>query len=297
MLDLLPDWFVRATNPLIAQLRFLQVEYAAQVKSVLSHRDKVGSESHPTVFHALRDNDELPPSEKSLPRLVWEAQGLVGAGTLTTTHMLTITTYHILANPPVLNMLTKELEEAIPDPATPCSLQNLEQLPYLSAVINEGLRVSYGSIHRLQRVHPDTALTFRDWTIPPGTPVGMDSLHMHNDPAVFPEPRNFDPTRFLGPEKEMRQKRLFNFGRGTRQCVGMNLALAEIYMTLATVFRRLGGQMRLFDTDRDRDVDVKHDFFVTNPGLLCGGVLVSFRFFFGAFGNFFFFFFFFSTCL
>ena len=277
MLELLPDWFVRVTNPLIAQLRSLQGEYAAQVKSVLSHSDKVGLESHPTIFHALRDNDELPLSEKSLPRLVWEAQSLVGAGTLTSTHMLAITTYHILANPPAFNTLMKELEEAIPDPATPCSLQNLEQLPYLSAIINEGLRVSYGSIHRLQRVHPDNALTFRDWTIPPGTPVGMDSLHMHSDPAIFPEPRNFDPARFLGPEKEMRQKHLFNFGRGTRQCVGMNLALAEIHMTLATVLRRLGGKMRLFDTDRDRDVDVKHDFFVTNPGFHSRGIRVTLR--------------------
>ena len=266
---------MRATNPLIAQLRSLQVEYAAQVKSVLSHKEKVGSESHPTVFHALRDNDELPLSEKSLPRLVWEAQSLVGAGTLTSTHMLAITTYHILANPPVLKTLMNELEKVIPDPAMPASLQTLEQLPYLSAVINEGLRVSYGSIHRLQRVHPDTALTFRDWIIPPGTPVGMDSLHMHNDPTVFPEPRNFNPSRFLGPEKESRQKYLFNFGRGTRQCVGMNLALAEIHMTLATVFRNLGGKMRLFDTDRDRDVDVKHDFFVTNPSLQSRGVRVT----------------------
>ena len=276
-LDLLPDWFVRATYPLIAQVRSLQVEYAAQVKSVLSYTDKIGSKSHPTVFHALRDNDELPSSEKSLPRLVWEAQSLVGAGTLTSTHTMSITTYHILANPSVLGTLMKELEEAIPDPDTPASIQTLEQLPYLSAVINEGLRVSYGSIHRLQRVHPDTALTFKEWTIPPGTPVGMDSLSMHNDPAIFPEPRIFDPSRFLGPEKESRQKHLFNFGRGTRQCVGMNLALAEIHMALATVFRKLGGKMQLFDTDRDRDVDVKHDFFVTNPGLQSRGVRVMFQ--------------------
>ena len=120
---------MRATNPLIAQLRSLQVEYAAQVKSVLSHKEKAGSESHPTVFHALRDNDELPLSEKSLPRLVWEAQSLVGAGTLTSTHMLAITTYHILANPPVLKTLMNELEKVIPDPAMSASLQTLEHLP------------------------------------------------------------------------------------------------------------------------------------------------------------------------
>ena len=277
VLNLLPDWWVRATNPLFAQLRVQQLEYVSQVQSILSHNDETGSESHATVFHSLRDDDDLPLSEKSLPRLVMEAQSLVGAGTLTSAHMLSMTTYHVLMNPPILSRLMAELEEAIPDVSMPCSLQNLERIPYLGAVINEGLRVSYGTIHRLQRVHPDTTLTFRDWTIPPGTPVGMSSIHMHNDPAMFPEPRKFDPSRWMGPEKELRQRQLFNFGRGTRQCVGMNLAQAEIHMALATIFRKFGTKMRLFDTVRERDVDVKHDFFVTNPSLDSRGVRVTFH--------------------
>lgn len=275
ILNLLPDWWVRATNPLFSKLRAQQLEYVSQVQSILSYHDETGTKSHSTVFHSLRDDDGLPLSEKSLPRLVMEAQSLVGAGTLTSTHMLSMTTYHVLMNPPILSKLMAQLEQALPDASTPCSLQKLEQIPYLSAVINEGLRISYGSIHRLQRVHPDNALTFRNWTIPPGTPVGMSSLHMHNDPAIFPEPRRFDPSRWMGPEKEMRQRHLFNFGRGTRQCVGMNLAQAEFHMTLATIFRKFGTKMQLYDTVRERDVDVKHDFFVTNPSLDSRGVRVT----------------------
>ena len=274
-LNLLPDWWVRATNPLFAQLRAQQLEYESQVRSILSHTDDTGTEGHPTVFHSLRDDPDLPLSEKSLSRLVMEAQSLIGAGTLTSTHMLSITTYHILANPPILSKLLEELEEVIPDIATSCPLQILEQLPYLSAVIHEGLRVSYGSIHRLQRVHPDNALNFRDWIIPPGTPVSMSSISMHDDPSIFPEPRKFDPQRWNGPEWDIRQKYLFNFGRGARQCVGMNLAEAEMHMTLAAVFRKLGRQMELYDTERERDVDVKHDFFVTNPSLDSRGVRVT----------------------
>ena len=253
-----------------------KLEYENQVKSILSHTDKTSTENHPTVFHSLRDDPDLPLSEKSLPRLVMEAQSLIGAGTLTSTHMLSITTYHILANPPILHKLVEELEEAIPDIAPPCPLQTLEQLPYLSAVISEGLRVSYGTVHRLQRVHPDNALIFRDWIIPPGTPVSMSSLSMHDDQSIFPEPRKFDPERWLGPERDLRQKYLFSFGRGARQCVGMNLAEAEMHMALAMVFRSLGRKMELFDTQRERDVDVKHDFMVTNPGMDSRGVRVMF---------------------
>ena len=204
-----------------------------------------------------------------------EAQSLIGAGTLTSTHMLSMTTYHILANPPIVRSLIEELEDAIPDIHIPLSLQQLEQLPYLTAVVNEGLRISYGTLHRLQRVHPDHTLKYRDWTIPPGTPVGMSSLFMHDDPAVFPEPRQFDPSRWTGPEKEFRLKYLFNFGRGTRQCVGMNLAYAEIYMTLAAVFRKFGYELTLYDTHRERDVDIKHDFFITCPSVDSRGVRVK----------------------
>ena len=266
-LNLLPDWWVRATSPLFAQYRVQQLEYESQVRSILSHTDDTGTESHPTVFHSLRDDTDLPLSEKSLSRLAFEAQSLAGAGTLTSTHMLCITTYHILANPPILSKLLEDLEEAIPDIAIPCPLQTLEQLPYLSAVVGEGLRVSYGSVHRLQRVYPENTLIFRDWTIPPGTPVSMSSIFMNDDASIFPKPRNFDPQRWMGPERDIRQKLLFNFGRGTRQCVGINLAEAEIHVALATVFRKLGRRMELYNTERERDVDVKHDFFVTNPSL------------------------------
>lgn len=274
-MNCLPDWWIRATSSFGTHFRELTKTSTLDAKSVLSHKEERGSDQHPTIFHSLRDDPNLPPSEKSLSRLVAEAQGLVGAGTLTTAHMLSITSYHVLANPPVLSRLMAELEEAIPGIATTPSLQDLEHLPYLSAVICEGFRVSYGTVHRLQRVHPDKSLTFRDWVIPPGTPVGMSPQDLHDDPNIFPEPRNFDPSRWMGSDKGEKLKYLFHFGKGTRQCVGMNLAQAEIHLALATVFRRLGTRMQLYDTDRERDVDVKHDFFVTSPSLQSRGVRVT----------------------
>ena len=275
MFDLLPDRWVRAMSPMFADFRAQRLEIVSQIQSILFHHDDDGSKSHATAFHSLRDDDDLLPIEKSLPRLVTEASSLTAAGTLTTTHMLSATTYHILNNPPILSKLMAELETAFPDAATACSLQALKKLPYLSSVISEGLRLSYGTIHRLQRVYPDNVLTYRDWIIAPGTPVGMSPLFMHNGQATFPDPQLFDPSRFIGPEKENRQRHLFIFGKGTRQCVGMNLAQAEIHMALGSVFRKFGAQMHLYDTIREKDVDVKHDFFVTNPSMDSRGVRVA----------------------
>ncbi len=233
--------------------------------------------SHVTIFHALRDDPALPPEEKARERLVSEAVSLVGAGTLTSAHMLSLISYMILANSHVLKQLLAELETAIPDPSQSAGLETLEPLPYLNAVIYEGLRLSCGTIHRLTRVQPKNALQFHEWTVPPNTPVGMTPAFLHDNETIFPKPREFDPNRWLNAEPKDRErmlKYLSNFGRGARQCAGMNLAYAEIYLTLGYLFRRLGSKMQLYDTQRERDVDFVLDYFTPAPSLKSRGVRV-----------------------
>lgn len=150
----------------------------------------------------------------------------------------------------------------MPNPAVLPPLQQLEQLPYLTAVVNEGFRVSYGSTCRLERVVPDGTLQFREWTIPAGVPVGMTSIFMHDDPEKFPNPRLFDPERWMRPESKNLERYLVNFSKGTRACLGQNLARAEIYLALAVVFGRF--DLKLYETSRI-DADVAHDFFNPQP--------------------------------
>ncbi|MCJ1374965.1 hypothetical protein MMC20_006198 [Loxospora ochrophaea] len=275
ILRILPDWFVQRFMPLAARQRKHRANVRERVETILAdHDNKTAPDSHTTVFHALNSDPSLPSSQKTASRLATEASSLVGAGTLTTARTLKTTTYHILANPPILSRLLVELEAAIPDPTLSTPLTSIETLPYLSAVINEGLRLSYGTVQRLMRVHPDKALRLNDWVIPPGTPVGMTSIFTHDNPSLFPDPYVFNPDRWLGPEAKGRVQLLQNFGKGTRACVGMNLAYAEIYLTLVKVFRGFGSRMRLFETERERDVDVKKDFFAASPSLDSKGVRV-----------------------
>ncbi len=228
---------------------------------------------HPTLFHELLNSD-LSPDERSLSRLEDEGLTVVGAGQITTAHFLALTSYHILANPEILQKLKTELESAIPNPEDMIPLQQLEQLPHLSAIVTEGLRLSYGNSHRNQRVSPHAPLIFRNWVIPAGTPVSMSIMDLHDNAELFPEPDQFQPQRWLegGKGKEERlDKYIVNFGRGSRSCLGMNLANAEIYLTLAAVFRRF--DMQLYETERD-EVDIAHDFFVPCPKLDAKGVRV-----------------------
>jgi cytochrome P450 len=223
--------------------------------------DNYLTSDHPTIYHVLLTSN-LGPEEKTLSRLVAEGQSVVGAGIITTAHSLKVTSYHIIANPSILQTLKAELATAMPDPTIIPPLAQLEQLPYLSAVVKEGFRMSYGTSSRLHRVSPDTSLVFHEWVIPPGTPVSMTSVLMHDNPTIFPEPKVFRPERWLEDQSTKKQldRYLVNFSKGTRSCLGINLAHAESYFTMAAVFRRF--DLELFETTRD-DVDIAHDFF--NP--------------------------------
>lgn len=68
----------------------------------------------------------------------------------------------------------------------------------------------------------------------------MSSWILHRREDVFPNPDVFDPTRWVGPPEELReQERCFvPFSSGTRSCLGQNLAMCEMYVTLAMIFRR-----------------------------------------------------------
>jgi cytochrome P450 len=142
---------------------------AIQVKAIKKgHNEK----SQTTIFHHLMESKDIPDSEKGSDRLVQEAQVVVSAGTETTAWAMSVLTFHLLSNPEILGKLKKELGLAITNPSDLPSLASLENLPYLTACIQEALRFSYGLASRLQRISPDKPMVFndgaKDWVIPPG---------------------------------------------------------------------------------------------------------------------------------
>lgn len=150
----------------------------------------------------------------------------------------------------------------MPNPAILPPLQQLEELPYLSAVISEGHRMTHGVAHRLPRVSPQNPIIFNEWVIPPGTPVSMTHMLTHQNASIFPEPFVFRPERWLGPKADSLRKYLTPFGKGTRSCLGIHLAQAELYITIATLFRRFDFQ--IWRTTQE-DMDIVHDYFVPRP--------------------------------
>jgi cytochrome P450 len=113
-------------------------EMRSQILRIMNGKyDSQQNAEHPTLFYELFKSD-LPPHERSLERLEHEGQSIVGAGVETTRYTLSLATFHILNNPIVYKRLQDELFKAIPDPTSFPSLSELERLPYLTGVIQEG---------------------------------------------------------------------------------------------------------------------------------------------------------------
>ena len=181
------------------------------------------------------------------------------------------TAYHISARPLIRQRLHAELKSAIPSNAS-LPLPELEKLPYLTAVVNEGLRLCSPVTHRSRRQFPDKTLDYHGQAIPAGITVCTTGWLIHRNENIFPEPSVFEPERWLGPEGKTRERYLVPFNRGTRSCLGVNLARAELYLILATVYSRF--DFDVSQVKKERDIDVRHDFILGAPAKGSPGILV-----------------------
>ncbi|KAF7509483.1 hypothetical protein GJ744_008046 [Endocarpon pusillum] len=242
------------------------------VRDIINSHDpnQKPSERHPTIFHEILSSD-LPSEEKSYERLWQEGASLIGAGVETTSNTLNVILFHLLQNKTQLDRLQIELQSAMHDPSHLASWSELEKLPYLTAVINEGLRKAMGTTSRFIRVAPHHDLQYKNYTIPAGTAVSMSVMPLHNNAQVFHEPHAFVPERWLG---ENVKSDLFVFGKGPRMCSGQNLAYAELYLALAAVLRRF--RLELFETTVT-DVEAVCDAFMPMPREDSKGVRVLVR--------------------
>ncbi|KAI1099223.1 cytochrome P450 [Jackrogersella minutella] len=248
-------------------IRVLKIDMPNKIEAIQADIDSGVTRDRPTIFDSLL---QLEPQQKELLSLSDEAAGLVGAGTETTSWTLAVITFHLLSKPEVLAKLIAELEQTVHDPLHLPPLSVLEGLPYLQGVVQEGLRLSYGVSARSPRVATEENLVYRgewnkkivEYVIPKGSAIGMSCVISHHNEDVFPESHSFIPERWLDAgNRKVLDRSMFVFSKGSRSCLGMNLALCEIHLGTAALALRIFPKMRLFETTEE-DVLYDHDMFV-----------------------------------
>ncbi|KAG9570747.1 cytochrome P450, partial [Aureobasidium melanogenum] len=115
--------------------------------------------------------------------------------------------------------------------------KSFDRLPYLDAVVKEGLRVFPPIPMSFPRYTPDSGTTLDGYYIPGHVIVSCQPFTLHKDPVVFPSPEKFDPQRWLEEKGELERNRMFfAFSQGARGCIGKHLALAEMKILLREVY-------------------------------------------------------------
>ncbi|KAL8799393.1 MAG: hypothetical protein Q9182_005935 [Xanthomendoza sp. 2 TL-2023] len=286
LMEALPNKVAANISPGLASLYQMEDQWETQIREIQESKSyKDPDNCAKNILHGLINSD-LPDSEKTSSRLRQEARIQVNIHkdlTQSPATTLACIIYRLLSNPSALVRLRNELIAAIPDPNTLPTGAQVEHLPYLGAVIQEGIRLYPGVTFRQTRVAPDENLHFKtpskDWLIPKGTPMCMTARLMQRHPHLFPDPDAFKPERWLGNPRL--DKYLLSFSKGTRQCLGINLAYQELYLVLASLFRKYniaggsdkGPQLALYET-ADRDVEMVADIMVAAPAAGSKGIRV-----------------------
>jgi cytochrome P450 len=145
-------------------------EYVAKVNGLFKAGIKPQRRS---IFHELLDPlaAESQAPTPSVERLEGEALSLCTAAADTTGNSMEMAAYQVVTKPRVYAELRKELINAFPNPSDQLDFATLEKLPYLTGVVKEGQRLSYGVISRLARATPEGGATFHGHYIPAGVSI------------------------------------------------------------------------------------------------------------------------------
>lgn len=169
---------------------------------------------------AARDEDGRPMSDQELRD---ELITLLEAGHETTATGLAWAFERLLRNEDILNRLREEVATGSEE--------------YLEAVVKETLRsrpVVYDAPRLLDR-----PLLLGGYEVPAGWFAAPLISLIHRDPDAYPEPEEFRPDRFLGPDTARANKSWMPFGGGRRYCVGAQLALLEMRVIITEVLNRV----------------------------------------------------------
>lgn len=232
----LPDKFFTQGMEAVENLAGIAI---ARVKSRLENPP---AEDRTDVLKRLQEARDEKGEPLGFEELAAEALTQLIAGSDTTSNSSCALLYHIARTPGVLPKLQAELDAAIPEGTTAPSFEQVKDLPYLEAVINETLRHHSTSGIGLPREVPagSPGVTIRGYHFPAGTVLSVPTYSIHHSPEIWgADADEYRPERWLGEGLTPRQRNAFiPFSYGPRACVGRNVAEMEMKMICATWARR-----------------------------------------------------------
>ncbi|KAF5518689.1 Cytochrome P450 monooxygenase hmp1 [Colletotrichum aenigma] len=225
--------------PVLATIKLVR-EYAQHrkvLRKTVDRRLALNVERPDLVQVMLTQKDGLKMSQEEIYS---NAVTLTLAGAETTASALSGIMYMLASYPEVKAKLMKELQDAFKS-EDEINMRSAMQLRYLAAVIDETFRYHPPGPNALWRTTPPEGNWILGDFIPGNIIVGIPHRVMYRSEANFKRADEFIPERWLADSKTSefstdRREGFHPFSYGPRNCIGLNLANAEMRFILARVW-------------------------------------------------------------
>jgi len=138
----------------------------------------------------------------------------------------------------IQNRAREELYSIFGDSDRDVTMEDLNAMQYLEAVIKESLRL-FPSVPSFTR-ELETPLLINNYTIPPKTTILIYPLILHRDKNIYPNAEEFIPERFLDENnKEKLNFGYIPFSAGARNCIGQKYAMNQMKIVISTILRNV----------------------------------------------------------
>lgn len=217
---------------------------AAQAKRELDHwiLAQIDERSHrapadgdASQFRSLVE-DMLRDGHYGRDEIADEITALLFAGHDTTAHTIAFALGLLAQHPEAREAARAEVARVLVgafdrDSPRPITAEMTGQLPYLTAVIKETLRLY--PIAWAAGISNIVDTTLGGHALPAKTDLLLLFRSINEDPVLYPEPARFRPERYLDSELPS-----FAFSLGAHTCIGKYLAMLEARVVLATLLAR-----------------------------------------------------------
>ncbi|KAI1119073.1 putative cytochrome P450 oxidoreductase OrdA-like protein [Nemania sp. NC0429] len=189
-----------------------------------------GSSEKSFLLDAFRNRgDTISPTNDDFI-LKWASVSMYLGGSDTTVHTLTSFFFTMALFPGVQRKAQEEIDQVIGTSRLP-TFGDRDSLPYINAVLLEAWR--WHTVVPMSIPHAANAEdVVNGFRIPKGAVILPNIWWFMHDPAVYPNPSEFDPSRYLGSDPAPDPTRHI-FGYGRRICPGQALADSSVWLTIA----------------------------------------------------------------
>ncbi|CAJ1051762.1 -hydroxyvitamin D-1 alpha hydroxylase%2C mitochondrial [Xyrichtys novacula] len=158
---------------------------------------------------------------------------LLLAGVDTISGTMSWSLYELSRHPEVQTLLRDEVLSVMGDRRIPLAA-DVARMPLLKATVKEVLRL-YPVIPANARVITDRDIEVGGYEIPKNTLITLCHYATSRDPAVFQNPDEFQPHRWLKKDSTHHPYASLPFGVGKRGCIGRRIAELELYLALSRI--------------------------------------------------------------